>query len=214
VHNSIGDSVGERRPTWNYNNHVLKSKRVIEDSAKLRGICLGCGSRQSYAALECSAVSNILVFIDRKELLLVTMQPTPPNNNKMTEPLLLTFSTSLEMTDSLFTVPSQDVLSELLRTLPSLATNEIYASYSSKEERKANCGFSFLEVEVLTPMYSARGLGTHGGHHHFDPDEKKTLLGKDSINWQPCPLEITSKSSKCKTCAPKALLTRVSSFAA
>ncbi len=161
----------------------------------------------------CGAVSNILGFIDRKELLVVTMQPTLPNKNKMTEPLLLMFSAGLEMTDSLFTVPSQEVLSELIGTLPNLATHEMHASYSSKEERKVNSRFSFFEVEVLTPMCSAKGLGTHGGHHHFDPDEKKTPLGKDSIDWQPYRVEITSKSSKCKTCAPKAL-TRVSSFAA
>jgi hypothetical protein len=133
--------------------------------------------------------------------------------NRMADPSPLKFSTSLEITDSLFTVPSRGELSELLRTLPSLTTDEVHASHSSKEERDVTCCFSFLEVGVLTPRYFFEDPGLHRRYHHFDPDEKTTPLGTDPMNQQPCSLEVTSKSSKFKTCTPK-LLTRVSSFAA
>lgn len=82
------------------------------------------------------------------------MNFTLSTNNGMADPSLLKFSTNLAISDSLFTAPSREELGELLRTLPSSATNTANAYYSSKEEINVTCCLSYLEVGVLAPSYT------------------------------------------------------------
>lgn len=141
------------------------------------------------------------------------MQPTIlKNNRRMADPLLLECFTSLEITDSLFTLPSREELNELLRSLPKLETNEQHASHPSKEGRKNNSCSSFVEIGVLRPMNSVGDPGPCSRYNHFDPDEETTSLGIDQMNRQPCRLEMKN-SCTFKTHAPK-VITRVGSFAA
>jgi hypothetical protein len=154
-------------------------------------------------------VVNHFTCIDQKGI----MQPTLlKNNRRMADSLLRECSASLEMTDSLFTLPSRDELHELFRSLPRLETNEKYASHPSKEGYKVDSCSSFFGIGVLRPRNSVGGPGPCSRSHHFDPDEEITSFWTDQMNRQRYRLEIKN-SCPIKTHAPK-VITRVGSFAA
>jgi hypothetical protein len=136
------------------------------------------------------------------------MKLTLTKKNRMADPSLLNFSTNLKISDSLFTAPSKEELSELLRTLPNSATNTVNACYSSKEEIYVACSSSGLEVGVSASSYTVRDPRAHRRYHHFDPDEKTLPMGTEPMNQQTCRLAVTPKPS-----APM-VFTRVRSFAA
>jgi hypothetical protein len=101
---------------------------------------------------------------------------TMKRRDQMADPSLFDCSKRLNLSDSLFDVPSGNELSNLLSLLPEFSENEAELLLSSKEDENCDVlpSFEVFDIEGFIPLTFHRTLEMPN-RSHLDPDERRSL---------------------------------------